>query len=58
MANFPVNPQAFLVAGLTVEDGWNRPARGRLALGGEPTREHEDYAIITINPMPPEVNQL
>jgi len=58
MANFPVNPQAFLVAGLTVEHGWNRPARGRLALGGEPSREHEDYAIVSINHMPQEVNQL
>jgi len=38
MANFPVNPQPFLIAGLTVDHGWNRPARGRMALGGEPTR--------------------
>ena len=58
MANFLVNPQPYLVAGLTVEDGWNRPARGRVALGGEPTREHEDYAIVSINPMPGEANQL
>ncbi|KAG2611056.1 hypothetical protein PVAP13_4KG115815 [Panicum virgatum] len=55
MANFPVNPQAFLVAGLAVEHGWHRPARGRMALGGEPTREHEDYAIVSINPMPQEM---
>jgi len=58
MANFPVNPQAFLVAGLAVEHGWHRPARGRMALGGEPTREHEDYAILSINPMPQEVGAL
>ena len=58
MANFPVNPQPFLIAGLTVDHGWNRPARGRMALGGEPTREHEDYAIITINPMPQNAAQL
>jgi len=58
MANFPVNPQPYLVAGLTVEHGWNRPARDRMALGGEPTREHEDYAIVSINPMPAHANQL
>ena len=58
MANFPVNPQAFFVAGLTVERGWNRPARGCLALEGEQTREHEDYAIVSINTMPQEVNKL
>lgn len=58
MANFSVDPTSFLVAGLTVEHGWNRPARGRVALGGEPTREHEDYAIITMDPMPLEANQL
>lgn len=58
MANFLVNPVPFLVAGLTVEHGWNRPARGRVALGGEPMREHEDYAIVTMEPMPAEANQL
>jgi hypothetical protein len=41
MANFQVDPRLFLVAGLAVEHGWNCPARGRMALGGEPTREHE-----------------
>jgi hypothetical protein len=29
-----------------------------MALGGEPTREHEDYAIVTINPPPQEAAQL
>ena len=58
MANFPVNPRPFLVSGLQVEHGWNRPARGRIALGGEPTRDHEDYAIVSITPMSEEVNQL
>jgi hypothetical protein len=48
MANFPIDPAPYLIAGLTVEHGWNRPARGRVALGGEPTREHEDYAIVSI----------
>jgi hypothetical protein len=52
MVNFSVNPAPFLVAVLMVNHGWNRPARGRMALGGEPTREHEDYAIVRINPMP------
>lgn len=58
MANYPVNPQAFLVAGLTVNHGWNRPARERMALGGETTREHEDYAIVSLEPMLEEVAQL
>lgn len=58
MANFPVNPEPYLLAGLTIDHGWNRPARGRVALGGEPTREHEDYAIVSIDPMPAEVNAL
>lgn len=58
MANFPVNPQAFLVAGLTVDHGWNRPARGRIALGGEPTREHENYAIVSVTPMRQQVGEL
>lgn len=57
MANFPVDPTPYLVADLTVEHGWNRPARGRVALGGEPTHEHEDYAIVTMEPMPEDVNQ-
>jgi hypothetical protein len=58
MANFPVNPHPFLVVGLAVEHGWNRPARGCMALGGEPTREHEDYAIVSINPMSQDPAQL
>lgn len=57
MANFPVNPQPFLLADMQVDHGWNRPARGRLALGGEPTREHEDYAIVSIQPMAADADQ-
>src|SRR5207244_2467433 len=34
-----------------VQDGWHRPARGRMALGGEPPRLHEDYGIVTLEPM-------
>lgn len=58
MANFLVNPQLFLVAGMNIELGWNRPARARVALGGEPTREHEDFAIVTLDPMPEDPDQL
>jgi hypothetical protein len=54
MENFPMNPRSFLVAGMTVDHDWNRPTRARVALGGEPTREHEDFAIVSINPMPQE----
>jgi len=50
MTNFPVNRQPYLIAGLALKHGWNRLARGRIALGGEPTREHEDYVIVSINP--------
>jgi hypothetical protein len=53
-ANFLVNPHPFLVVGLAVEHGWNHPARGRMALGSETTREHDDFAIVTINPAPQE----
>jgi hypothetical protein len=58
MANFPVNPRLFLVAGLVVDHGWNRPARAHVTLGGEPLREHEDFAIVSINPMPQEIREL
>ena len=52
MANFIINPQPYLIAGLNVDHGWNRPYCARVAQGGEPTRKHEDYAIVTVNPMP------
>lgn len=58
MANFPVNPRPFLLGDLQIEHGWNHPAHRRVALGGEPTREHEDYAIMSINPVSEEENQL
>jgi len=58
MANFPVDPTPYLIAGLTIEHGWNRLARDRVALGGEPTREHEDYAIVSVESMPAEANQI
>ena len=50
MANFPSNPQLFVPPGLHVEHGWMRPARARVALGGEPIKRHEQYAIITVEP--------
>ncbi|CAN6196796.1 unnamed protein product [Urochloa humidicola] len=52
MANFQCNPNPYLPPGAHVEDGWLRPARSRVALGGEPPRRHEDYAIITLHPQP------
>lgn len=58
MVNFHVNLQPFLLAGMTVDRGWNRPSQARVALGGEPTREHEDYAIVSINPMTQQGDQL
>ncbi|KAG2538408.1 hypothetical protein PVAP13_9NG430000 [Panicum virgatum] len=38
--------------GMHVQHGWARPARARVALGGEPPRRHEEYAIITMEPEP------
>jgi hypothetical protein len=58
MANFPIDPAPYLIAGLTVEHGWNHSARGRVALGGEPMREHKDYTIVSIQPMPTDPDQL
>ncbi|CAO2150252.1 unnamed protein product [Urochloa humidicola] len=52
MANFPCNPMLFIPAGLHLEQAWQRPARSRVALGGEPPRRHEQYAIITLEPPP------
>jgi hypothetical protein len=42
----------YVPAGLHVEHGWLRPARHRVALGGEPQRRHEEYAVITLDPEP------
>lgn len=58
MANFPMNRRPFLVGDLQMDHGWNWPARGRVALSGEPTREHEEYTIVSIDPMPADDNQL
>jgi len=45
MANFACDPAPFLLFGAHDEQGWHHPARTRLALGGEPPRRHEEYAI-------------
>lgn len=52
MANFTCDPTPFLPFGTHVEDGWLRPARARLALGGEPPCRHEEYAIVSMEPPP------
>jgi len=54
MANFHYNPQPYLPVGAQIKHGWQRPARSRIALGGEPPRRHEDYAIVVMEPPPPE----
>ena len=56
MANFVVHPAPFVPAGLEVED-WARPARGRIVVSGNPPRQHDEYAIITVLP-PPHQNEL
>lgn len=53
MANFACDPMPFVLFGFHIEDGWQRPARARVALGGEAPRRHEEYAILTLNPAPP-----
>jgi hypothetical protein len=58
MANFPINLWPFLVAGLVVDHRWNRPARAHVALGGDLPCEHEDFASVSINPMPQEIGEL
>ncbi|CAN6171614.1 unnamed protein product [Urochloa humidicola] len=52
MANFPCNPMLYVSMGMQVEGGWLRPARSRVALGGEPPRQHEQCAIIRLQPEP------
>lgn len=52
MANFPCNPQLFVPQGLHVEHGWQRSARSRMVLGAEPTRRHEQYEILSMEPEP------
>ena len=52
MANFPCNPALLVPQGLHVDHGWQRPARTRVALGGEPPRRHEQFAILALEPEP------
>ena len=52
MANFPCNPAHFVPQGLHVDHGWQRPARTRVALGGEPPQRHEQFAILSLEPEP------
>jgi hypothetical protein len=52
MANFPCNPMLFLSAGMHVEHGWQRTARSRVDVSGEPVRHHEQYAIFELEPEP------
>ena len=44
----------FLPAGFHVDHGWLRPARACIALGGEPLRRNEQFAIIAMEPEPPQ----
>jgi hypothetical protein len=50
MANFEVDPAPFIPEGMNVED-WARPARGRIVITANPPRRHEEYAIISIDPL-------
>jgi hypothetical protein len=42
----------YLLVGMHVEHGWNQRVHARVALGGEPLRRHEQYAIISLDPEP------
>lgn len=42
----------FVPQGMHVQQGWLRPARSRVGLGGEPPHRHEQYAILTLQPGP------
>jgi hypothetical protein len=53
MANFACDPAPFIPFGAHLEDGWHRPARSRVAIGGEPPRRHEEFAVISLVPPPP-----
>jgi hypothetical protein len=51
MENFKVYPTTpFVPKGMNVED-WARPARGRIIITANPPRCHEEYAIISIDPL-------
>jgi hypothetical protein len=52
MANFAVNPDPYVPDGLKIED-WARPARGRIIISDNPPQQHEQYAIVTVHPPPP-----
>lgn len=52
MANYPCNPMLYVPADMHVNQGWLRPARSRVALGGEPPRRHEQFAILVLQPEP------
>jgi hypothetical protein len=51
MANFAVDPTQFVPEGLEIED-WARPARGRIVINGNPPRRHDEYAIVSLAPLP------
>jgi hypothetical protein len=52
MANFTADLMLFDPEGMNVEE-WARPARGRFIITANPSRHHEEYTIISVNPPPP-----
>jgi hypothetical protein len=53
MVNFVVNLGPYVPEGLQLEE-WARPARGRIVIADNPPRRHEEYAIVTVFPPPPQ----
>jgi hypothetical protein len=52
MANFPCNPMLYILIGMHVDHGWLHPTRYRVVLGGELPRRNEQYALISLEPLP------
>jgi len=52
MANFACDPQPYLPPRAHIEHDWHRPARSRIALGGEPPRRNEEYTVVSMEPQP------
>jgi hypothetical protein len=51
MAYFAVDLAPFVPEGLEIED-WARPARGRVVVNGNPPHRHDEYAIVSLAPLP------
>lgn len=53
MLTFALDPTPVLPIGAELAHGWQRPARSRVAVGEEPPRRFEEFAIavLTLSPL-------